>query len=351
MKKSAIILVGLVSLSILSLSACGANNANTNSEESAAKTTVATADNGTVGSAGSAGSDTSANKEQSKKEVAEDRKLTESKEETNAGTDMESSTDNADSNEAAPNLYGYYEEKNPPQSGLSVAALSGIWRDTGIGTETLTITSGSDIYSGDFSFKGDYYGSSTTGYVKLEYLLTQDGTKDYRYTFYEEDGTLWNAFVADGTIPLEDLYGGPTGGTHFHRETTAQTEVTGEEQNVMSIEAYAGTYVEEIAGRGVITFTVDAAKNCYFHVTWPSSASETAEWDFTATYNDIDTFSYSDCVKKVIKYDEDGSQITEDEYANGTGYMKISKRSDGTYVFTWNDDMENVANGNSFLKQ
>jgi len=204
-----------------------------------------------------------------------------------------------------------------------------------------------EISHSDFSFRNDE-AKVTTGYIRLEYSLTPDNNKEYWYTFYQDDGTLWNAFSVDGSIPLNDLYAGQSGEPHFQR-TEITDEVTEEiPENITEISAYVGTYSE---GKGVMTFSVDSSLNGYFNVTWPLGASETREWNFSGSFDDVDTFYYNDCVKNVTKYDEDGGQTTEQEYTGGSGSVTVSKSDDGTYIFTWNDNQENIAEGSVFIKQ
>ena len=117
-------------------------------------------------------------------------------------------------NFSVPNEYGFYEEKDPPATSISVAALSGTWSHADNTNETLSITKGSDIYNGNFTFTGAD-GSSVTGYIKLEYTLDNDNTAQSWYTFYDNNGKLWNAFVVSGDIPLDDLYTEQQ--THFSR--------------------------------------------------------------------------------------------------------------------------------------
>lgn len=115
----------------------------------------------------------------------------------------------------APNAYGFYELKNPPASGVSVAALSGTWNDADKPGNQLVITDGADIYHGSFAFTDE--NGTTEGVVKLEYLLNPDDTKSFWYTFYLNDGSFWNGFSVSGDIPLNDLYSGQDGALHLVR--------------------------------------------------------------------------------------------------------------------------------------
>lgn len=117
-------------------------------------------------------------------------------------------------NYSVPNEYGFYELKDPPASGVSIAALSGTWYNADKPAETVVITNEGDLCNGKFTFKGD---TTVEGYVKLEYLLNPDDTQSFWYTFYQNDGKFWNGFGVSGDIPLNDLYSGQDGALHLVR--------------------------------------------------------------------------------------------------------------------------------------
>lgn len=337
MKYSKAVLAGLIALSIMGLTACGTNVNVTTDQSNNENSAVASSSGNTSGTASGktsgAVSGKTSSAEGTKSSVGESKSANKS--------------DNSESieNNVTPNAYGYYEETNLPASGVSVAALAGSWVDNGIGTEILTVSVSDDLYKGNFSFRNDE-GKVTTGYVKLEYSFTPDDQKEYWYTFYQDDGTLWNAFGVDGSIPLNVIYAGQSGDLSFTRTDSIDMSTDENQQNVTEIGAYVGTYSE---GKGVLTFSYDGMTKS-FNVTWPLGAGETREWNFTAEYDDVDTFFYTDCVKIVTKTDEDGSQTTVEEYTGGTGSVTISQTANGTYAFTWNDNQENIAAGSLFIK-
>ena len=353
MRKSKAVLTGLIALLMMSSTACGSAG-NSTGDSSDAESQNASIASTTEDTKADSEEDTEADSDKRKNENGNESKdaavnvkengdnvSSQSSEKTESMTDEKSE----DNKNGEPNSYGYYEETNPPMSGVSVAALTGSWIDTGIGTENLTVTSGDDLYKGNFSFRNDE-GKVVTGYVRLEYSLTSDNEKKYWYTFYLYDGTLWNAFVVDGSIPLDDLYENQSDERAFHRTDSASEESDENIQNVTEIGAYVGSYSE---GKGVLTFNYDGLTKS-FNVIWPLGAGETREWNFTAEFDDVDTFYYSDCVKNVTKYDENGGQTTEQEYSGGTGSVTVSKNDEGTYIFIWNDNQENIAEGSVFIK-
>lgn len=110
-----------------------------------------------------------------------------------------------------PNEYGFYEYKNPPASGVSVAALEGTWINADNASDKLEITKTDDLYVGNFK------AGSVTGTVKLEFTLNPDNSQAFWYTFYTDDGKFWNGFGVSGEIPLENLYSGQDGAIHYVR--------------------------------------------------------------------------------------------------------------------------------------
>ncbi len=111
---------------------------------------------------------------------------------------------------------GFHEITDMPETGVSVAALTGTWKNADNPAETLSVTNQGELYAGGFTFTDDS-GASVSGNIKLEYMLNPDDTKTYWFTFYENDGTLWNAFSVPSDIPLNDIYSGQDGALHFVR--------------------------------------------------------------------------------------------------------------------------------------
>lgn len=71
-------------------------------------------------------------------------------------------------------------------------------------------------------------------------------------------------------------------------------------------------------------------------IEWGGSASETAQWDIHGKLDpETKTIEYSDSVKQIFVYDENGDVKSEEmEYDDGTGTIVFG--DDGT--FTWHDD-------------
>ena len=328
-------LVGMIALSMLVLSACDSATITVKTESSP----VSSAE---VGSSVDWVTEKKKSEENSNAAAESGTATTESGAEAGSETNSaKSESKEKPSDNETSDDHGYSEVTDPPASGISIAALEGSWNDIGIGTEVLTISTGSDIYHGNFWFRNDE-GVITTGTIKLE----QDSSGATVYSFYDDNGNNWNVFAADGVIPVDRLNSVLEGGQNFARHEDDETV-----NNVTSIEVYDGTYIEQSVGRAVITLSVDPSKQCWFHVRWPSSAAEFAEWDINCYYDDNGAFPYENGVKTVTTYDENGNETVTEENTKCAGCFILDQAEDGTYALRWNEENEKIADGCVFVKQ
>ena len=98
-------------------------------------------------------------------------------------------------------------------------------------------------------------------------------------------------------------------------------------------DSYRGEYQCDRAHATVESYYPDSAS---IVIEWGGSASETAQWDILGKLDpETKTIEYSDSVKQIFVYDENGDVKSEEiEYDNGTGTIVFG--DDGT--FTWHDD-------------
>lgn len=134
-------------------------------------------------------------------------------------------------------------------------------------------------------------------------------------------------------------------------ESEAQSSEAEEGSSEVSEDPYEGTYVEDIAHRGVITITKVDDFLYSVSVRWPGSAYETANWELSGEFSGRAVLRYDNCKKTVTTYSEDGSYTDEVIYENGTGYLQMGNRSADEITVNWVDDMENIADGTVFVKQ
>lgn len=78
-------------------------------------------------------------------------------------------------------------------------------------------------------------------------------------------------------------------------------------------------------------------------IDWGSSAAEGSRWVMTGEFDpETLTVKYTDCVKTDYVFGEDGEIESETvQYEDGTG--AITFHDDGPLTFTWQDDMEDIA--------
>lgn len=105
---------------------------------------------------------------------------------------------------------------------------------------------------------------------------------------------------------------------------------------------FIGRYGEN---RATIDVSAEGDADAKIHVTWGSSAWQTAEWDMSGTFDEKTlTVTYDNCVKKVITFEDETSATEEVAYENGKGSFTFSE--DGT--LTWDDQEEHIADGTVF---
>lgn len=108
---------------------------------------------------------------------------------------------------------------------------------------------------------------------------------------------------------------------------------------------FVGTYG---CDRATMLVECKGEDEAQFTVTWGSSAATHAEWTMSGKLDtDKLTVDYTDCVKKEVTFNEDGSVAKEDViYEDGTGTISFSADE---YVLTWDDAKEHVAEGMIFV--
>ena len=111
-----------------------------------------------------------------------------------------------------------------------------------------------------------------------------------------------------------------------------------EEEGQNPVMNWAGNYgcPEADGARAVVE--CGEGNEAIIHITWRNSGGEYAQWVIVGEL-DLDTLtvSYTDCIKTIVTYGEDG-MITDEvtEYKDGTGTIVFDE---GT-SFTWHDDEE-----------
>ena len=110
------------------------------------------------------------------------------------------------------------------------------------------------------------------------------------------------------------------------------------------VQRYSGRWG---SGRCTVDVIGEANNSVVIKVSWGSSASERAEWTMSGNFDeDGSTVYYTDGVKKIVTFNEDGSvKSTEEVYVGGKGSFIFKDNT-----MTWEDLAEHMADGMTFTK-
>ena len=189
---------------------------------------------------------------------------------------------------------------------------------------------------------------STEGLGRVNYAEGEEAPdlEGERYTFF--------AFPLEGPTTLTFGARGDEDGWYFVKWTRNGEDYTtepvftaeiGEDSNFVAVFEWAdtagqnpvmnviGPYVSDRARAQVECCGDDGAK---ITIEWGGSAWEMARWVMTGRFDtETLTVEYTDCVKSILTYGDDGSLVSEEvEYENGTGRVVF----DGADSFTWKGD-------------
>jgi hypothetical protein len=114
-------------------------------------------------------------------------------------------------------------------------------------------------------------------------------------------------------------------------------------QNTSS--GYTGSYVESVAGRGVMDITGSPALY-KVHVRWSGSAYTYAEWDFSGTFSDTGILSYNDAVMTYYDMSNNTSRVV---FRNGSGTLAYI--DSGLYGVYWTEFRSDASADNTFFQK
>ena len=115
-------------------------------------------------------------------------------------------------------------------------------------------------------------------------------------------------------------------------DETSSTVTVEEAVNMMDLE---GVYSEQLAHRGALTLTATDSQNVKITIDWPSSASESAHWEMTGTYDPSkQAILYSDSVLTEQTFNENGEHSDRIVSSSGTGKFTVSGKN-----LVWTDDL------------
>ena len=115
---------------------------------------------------------------------------------------------------------------------------------------------------------------------------------------------------------------------------------------------YAGTYAEEIAGRGMMDITRNSDGTYSVEVNWSSSAFEKNIWNFSGEFDGRAVLRYTNCRMTTVAFDENGNYACDSKglmtpyttYTMGSGYIEFKDEG----VLEWHDDMGDIIPGTTF---
>ena len=102
--------------------------------------------------------------------------------------------------------------------------------------------------------------------------------------------------------------------------------------NMMDLE---GVYSEQVAHRGTLRLTAKDSQTASITIDWPGSATESAHWEMTGTYDpQKQAIVYNDAVMMEQTKSETGAQSNRLVSSSGTGRFTVSGKS-----LAWTDDL------------
>ena len=102
--------------------------------------------------------------------------------------------------------------------------------------------------------------------------------------------------------------------------------------NMMDLE---GVYSEQLAHRGTLRLTAKDSQSASIVIDWPGSASESAHWEMTGTYDpQKQAIVYNDAVMTEQTFNESGTQSNRLVSSSGTGRFTVSGKN-----LAWTDDL------------
>ena len=140
----------------------------------------------------------------------------------------------------------------------------------------------------------------------------------------------------------------------FRDNFYAQYDENKKDDNNSVTSGYEGTYVESVAGRGMMDIRKESDNSYLITVNWSASYNTVANWTMHGTFDDNGVLNYTDCTKLITVYDESGNPTTDEngnqtpviEYENGKGTLTFSFGE-----ITWDDQNEHIADGCTFVMQ
>ena len=112
-------------------------------------------------------------------------------------------------------------------------------------------------------------------------------------------------------------------------------------------ETLAGTYYEQIAGRGELELSTGNEDGADVKIHWSSSAAEYSEWSMHIIYNEENGhLEYQNGSRVDHVFDSEGNDTSTTAYTDGSGYFETGEGS-----LTWYEDNSDDNDGSVFVKE
>ena len=106
-------------------------------------------------------------------------------------------------------------------------------------------------------------------------------------------------------------------------------------QNTVNMMDLEGVYTEQLAHRGTLRLTAKDSQTASITIDWPGSATESAHWEMTGTYDpQKQAIVYNDAVMMEQTTNETGAQSNRLVSSSGTGRFTVSGKN-----LAWTDDL------------
>ena len=118
-------------------------------------------------------------------------------------------------------------------------------------------------------------------------------------------------------------------------DIASDTDTTVAVQNTVNMMDLEGVYSEQLAHRGTLRLTAKDSQTAAITIDWPGSATESAHWEMTGTYDpQKQAIVYNDAVMMEQTKSETGAQSNRLVSSSGTGRFTISGKN-----LAWTDDL------------
>ena len=106
-------------------------------------------------------------------------------------------------------------------------------------------------------------------------------------------------------------------------------------QNTINMMDLEGVYTEQLAHRGTLRLTAKDSQTASITIDWPGSATESAHWEMTGTYDpQKQAIVYNDAVMMEQTKSDTGAQSNRLVSSSGTGRFTVSGKN-----LAWTDDL------------